>query len=272
MSSGRILIVDDSDNIRNVLQMNFEWLGYEVMSANDGEEALRMIGEDPPDLVILDVMMPRRNGYQVCRTLKADPLLRKIPVIFLTAKDQKEDRFWGKDCGADEYLTKPFSAATLERVIERLLEAREREGVTGDITARLTSLRAQGQACAVAQFRLDRKALGVFRQKYGEIQYQEMLEGLAKNIEGALRSDGTEHLLERHGESGFKMLIHGGEAPADALVAQVKKRADLYLRGLYNREDSERGYVVSRANPSGMEVHIPLLALERADIVETTAA
>ena len=73
MSSGRILIVDDSENIRSVLRLNFEYLGYEVLSARDGEEALRLMESEHPDVVILDVMMPRQNGFQVCRKIKSDP-------------------------------------------------------------------------------------------------------------------------------------------------------------------------------------------------------
>jgi len=272
MTTGRILIVDDSDNIRNVLQMNFEWLGYEVASANDGEEALKLIEDDPPDLIILDVMMPRRNGYQVCRTLKADAALKDIPVIFLTAKDQKEDRFWGKDCGADEYLTKPFSAAKLERVIEKLLEARERKGMTGDITARLNALKAEGEECTVTSFRLDRKSLGVFRQKYGEIRYQETMEGLRVTIDAALRDEGQEFILERFGDGGFRTLLKCGTDRSAEVTKRVCRQADLFLRGFYNREDAERGYVISRANSSGVEVHVPLLALEASSGVESTAA
>ena len=68
--SRKILVVDDSDNIRTVLKVNFEWIGYDVLSARDGEEAIRMMEEEKPDLIILDVMMPRKNGYQVCRRFK----------------------------------------------------------------------------------------------------------------------------------------------------------------------------------------------------------
>ncbi len=272
MNTGRILIVDDSDNIRSVLQMNFEWLGYQVTCATDGEEALRLVAEDPPDLIILDVMMPRRNGYQVCRSLKADPLLRDIPVIFLTAKDQKEDRFWGKDCGADEYLTKPFSAAKLERVIERLLEERERRGSSGDITARLRALRAQGDACGLMTFRLDRKALGVFRQKYGEIKFQEAIEGLRSTIDGILRSDLGEFMVERSGEAVFRALMRCPPEKAAALANGICVQAGLLLSGFYSREDAERGYVVSRAPASDLEVHVPLLSLEAEAAAEAPAA
>ena len=128
----KILVADDSDNIRNVLQLNFEWKGYEVLAAADGEEAIRLAERVRPDLIILDVMMPRRNGFQVCRLFKSDAKTSEIPVILLTAKNQKEDRYWGQDCGADEYITKPFNTPMLEKVVERLLQRAETGGQSHD--------------------------------------------------------------------------------------------------------------------------------------------
>jgi DNA-binding response OmpR family regulator len=273
MKTGSILIVDDSDNIRSVLQMNFEWLGYQVSCARDGEEALRILAHEPPDLIILDVMMPRRNGYQVCRSLKMDPRLKEIPVIFLTAKDQKEDRFWGKDCGADEYLTKPFSAAKLERVIERLLEEREKAAYSGgDVTDRIEQLKKQGASCSIATFRLDRKALMVFRQKYGEIRYQEVVEAIRHTLEVVLRAELSDYVIERSGEGIFRAALHCGRTTADQLTERICTQAGLLLRSFYGREDSERGFIVSRTNPSGTEVHVPLMALEASLVAEVPAA
>jgi len=263
MKTGRILIVDDSDNIRSVLQMNFEWLGYRVSCARDGEEALRLVAEDPPDLIILDVIMPRRNGYQVCRSLKMDPRLRDIPVIFLTAKDQKEDRFWGKDCGADEYLTKPFSAAKLERVIERLLGDREERSIeAGDVLARFEEWRKHGRSCSIATFRLDHRSLGVFRQKYGEIKYNEVLEGVRQVIEMVLREESPDFAIDRGGEGHYRAAVPFPREETDRLAHRICAQSNFVLRSFYSREDVERGYVVSRSNTAGPEVNVPLMALE----------
>jgi DNA-binding response OmpR family regulator len=261
MTEGRILIVDDSDNIRSVLQMNFEWLGYQVTCARDGEEALRMVAEQPPELIILDVVMPRRNGYQVCRSLKTDPRLSEIPIIFLTAKDQKEDRFWGKDCGADEYLTKPFSAAKLERVIERLLAERRRRQ-EGGAAASVQGPEAPGGDVATVWLLLDRKALSVFRQKYGEIRYREAVEGVRQTIEVVLAEEFPESVLEPQGEGAFRVALPCPQEAAGALAARICLQCDLLLRSFYAAEDAERGYVVSRASAGGAEVHVPILSLE----------
>lgn len=271
MSEGRILIVDDSDNIRNVLQMNFEWLGYQVTCARDGEEALRLVASQPPDLIILDVMMPRRNGYQVCRTLKMDAAHKEIPIIFLTAKDQKEDRFWGKDCGADEYLTKPFSAAKLERVIARLLHRPEGAATPREGSDRVRAV-TEGEGPILTTFQVDRKSLMIFRQKYGEIRYQEALESVASTIDVVLRADMPEVTVERWGDGGFRAVLPCDRARASDLARRVRLQSDLLLRSFYDRDDAERGYVITRVNASGPDVHVPLMTIETSVAVEAPAA
>jgi CheY-like chemotaxis protein len=271
MSTGRILIVDDSDNIRNVLQMNFEWLGYEVTCAGDGEEALRRIPEERPDLIVLDVMMPRLNGYQVCRTLKSNPELRDIPVVFLSAKNQQGDRFWGKDCGADAYLTKPFSAAKLERVIQELLEGGSRKSEVGVITAKFRALKAEGRPCSVSNFRLDSKALQVFRQKYGEMRYRDALEGARSTMDSVLRGASSEAVIEMRGEGIFRAALACDSSEAKSIMSRICLQADLLFRSMYSREDAERGYVLARA-PEGEEIHVSLLTLQACLIAESSAA
>jgi CheY-like chemotaxis protein len=210
-------------------------------------------------------MMPRRNGYQVCRTLKMDPRLRDIPVIFLTAKDQKEDRFWGKDCGADEYVTKPFSAAKLERVIERLLDERDRKMQPGgDAEARYEQWKGASVPCAIATYRLDGKALTVFRQKYGEMKYGEVLEGVRERIEVVLREEVSDFVIERGGDGVFRVVMPCDPDAAESLSHRVCAQCDLLLRSFYIKEDVERGYIVSRAGATGGEIHVPLMALERS--------
>ncbi|MEW6058944.1 MAG: response regulator [Actinomycetota bacterium] len=117
----RILIVDDDPVIIRLLQINFRLEGYEVDAASRGEEALRLVQEHRPDVVVLDVMMPGLDGWEVCRQLKADPAVRHIPVIFLSARAQDEDRQRGYALGVDEYVTKPFDPAHLVEIVGRAL-------------------------------------------------------------------------------------------------------------------------------------------------------
>jgi len=118
----RVLVVDDDRVIQQLLQVNLELEGYDVVAtASDGKEALDKIGTLKPDLVILDIMMPKMDGLEVCRHLKADPALARIPVILLSARAQDLDIREGLDIGANAYLTKPFDPVELLEVVGRLL-------------------------------------------------------------------------------------------------------------------------------------------------------
>lgn len=120
-SQKRILICDDDPAILRVLQVNLEVEGYETILAHHGEEALRAAVESRPDLIILDIMMPRLDGYQTVERLKEDDATKDIPVVFLSAKAQASDIEKGKEYGVQEYLTKPFDPDVLVETIERLL-------------------------------------------------------------------------------------------------------------------------------------------------------
>jgi DNA-binding response OmpR family regulator len=108
-----ILIADDDPVIQKLLAVNFEMEGYRVVTASDGAEALERIGSDHPDLAVLDVMMPRVDGLDVVRALRADPTTRTMPIILLSAKAQAVDINRGLEAGADVYVTKPFDPAEL---------------------------------------------------------------------------------------------------------------------------------------------------------------
>jgi two-component system alkaline phosphatase synthesis response regulator PhoP len=118
----RILVVDDEVYIVHILEFSLNMEGYEVISATSGEEALQKIAVEPPDLVVLDIMMPGMGGYDVCRRLRADERTRAIPIIFLSAKDSPCDRDQGLELGANAYITKPFGPRRLIEEIEGLLE------------------------------------------------------------------------------------------------------------------------------------------------------
>jgi len=114
----KILIVDDEKPIVEILQYNLEKEGYLVHTAYDGEEALRMVGENDPDLIVLDIMLPKKDGFTVCREIRAT---RDIPIIMLTAKELETDKVLGLELGADDYVTKPFSAREITARIRAIL-------------------------------------------------------------------------------------------------------------------------------------------------------
>jgi DNA-binding response OmpR family regulator len=116
-----ILVVDDDPKIVRVVEINLTQEGYQVRTAADGEAALAAVAQERPDLVLLDVMMPRMDGFETLKRLKADPDSADIPVVMLTARAQDEDVFEGYGTGAQWYLTKPFEPEELRRVVRHLL-------------------------------------------------------------------------------------------------------------------------------------------------------
>ena len=117
----KILVVDDEPNIVRSLAYILKKEGYDVSTAKDGEQTMDMVRDSKPHLMILDVMMPRKSGYDVCEEVKSDPDLRDIHVMMLTAKGQVGDREIGLSKGADEYLTKPFSPRLILNKVKELL-------------------------------------------------------------------------------------------------------------------------------------------------------
>lgn len=115
------MLVDDSPTEMKVMQTALQGKGFNLVTANDGEEALAKVIQQKPDMVLLDVVLPKKNGFQVCRQLKTAPETKNTKVILVTSKSQDSDRFWGLKQGADEYLTKPLNAEQLLAAIQRHL-------------------------------------------------------------------------------------------------------------------------------------------------------
>lgn len=119
----KILVVDDQKHIVRLVQITLEKAGYEVVTAYDGVEALEKVEQEAPDMLVLDVMMPRMDGFEVLKKLQADAKTRDIPVIMLTAKAQDADIFRGWSSGVSSYLTKPFNPRELLTFVERIFQS-----------------------------------------------------------------------------------------------------------------------------------------------------
>jgi len=124
----KILVVDDEASIRRILETRLSMIGYDVVTAADGEEAIATFNENHPDLVVLDVMMPKLDGYGVCQELRKES---DIPIIMLTALGDVADRITGLELGADDYVVKPFSPKELEARIRSVLRRVDKEGLSG---------------------------------------------------------------------------------------------------------------------------------------------
>jgi len=122
MDKKKILIIEDEQDMRMLLNLSLVSSGYEVCGAADGQEGWDRTVAEAPDLVVLDLMMPRMGGYELCARLKADPRFSRIPILIFTARAGDIDRFMGLQCGADDYLPKPFNEEVLLAKIAKLLE------------------------------------------------------------------------------------------------------------------------------------------------------
>lgn len=109
MANEKILVVDDEEHILELIKFNLESAGYQVVTAENGEDALRLCSEEKPDLVLLDIMLPGIDGLEVCRRLKSQKETMLIPIIMITTKGEEVDKIIGLELGADDYITKPFT-------------------------------------------------------------------------------------------------------------------------------------------------------------------
>jgi two-component system, OmpR family, phosphate regulon response regulator PhoB len=137
MARPRILIVEDERALADVLQYNLQREGYEVIIAHDGQEGLRKAQMQLPDLILLDIMLPKMDGLEVCRELRSGERTRQVPILMLTAKAEETDQVVGFSMGADDYVTKPFSVKVLMQRIKALQRRVEQTTEAGDIVEHL---------------------------------------------------------------------------------------------------------------------------------------
>ncbi len=181
----RILIVDDNETNRDILMTRLGTHGYDLLQAGDGEEALARAREHLPDLILLDVEMPKLDGFEVCRRLKKDPALPFMPIILCTARAASQDVVTGLDAGADEYLTKPIDQAALVARVRSMLRIKE--------------LHDQVQAQAADLATWNRTLEERVNQQVGELDRMNRLKGfLSPQIAKLVVSSGDSKLLESH--------------------------------------------------------------------------
>jgi len=136
MSKEQLLIVEDDKHISKLVKYNAEKSGYECTVVEDGEEALDVLRKQRADLIILDIMLPKMDGFEVCRIIKQNPSLKNIPIIMLTAKGEEVDRIVGLELGADDYVVKPFSPRELMLRVKAILRRGKAEESSKDIITR----------------------------------------------------------------------------------------------------------------------------------------
>lgn len=208
----KLLITEDEADLARALEYNFRQAGFQVTTTSRGREAVRLATVSPPDLVLLDLMLPDISGTEVCRQLKANPKTRDIPVIMVTARGEEVDRIVGFELGADDYVTKPFSVRELilrARAVLRRSEAREEPEKLlkfGDLTIDLDAHRVLLEGREIAVTALELRLLHTLASRRGRVQTRDtLLEdvwGLSLDVETRTVDTHVKRLREKLGPTG----------------------------------------------------------------------
>jgi PleD family two-component response regulator len=277
VAKSRILIAEDEPHLREVLHMQLDLAGFEVFEACDGEEAIGLAQQVRPDVILLDVMMPRMDGYEALRQLRASYSTRFIPIIMLTAKDTKEAVLTGFQGGANDYLTKPYDRGELLLRVNNQLnwsrqqrEANPLTGLPGNLSINRETERrlASGEPFALLQVDID--FFKAYNDHYGYPRGDEAIQTLSRILVEA---------ASRHGEGTFVGHIGGDDfvllsAPerAEAIGQEIIAAFNAAVPALYDPEDRARGHVEVKNRRNELEdfplmsVTIALVRTDRAQV------
>ncbi|MBI5145512.1 MAG: response regulator [Candidatus Omnitrophica bacterium] len=264
--SVKILVVDDDPDIRDVLKLTLSEENYEVIEAEDGEEALKAIATKSPDLVLLDYKIPKIDGRAVCAQVKKDLLLRHLPIILVTGKGDINDKVGGIDAGADDYIVKPFEPKELLARIRMILRRTER-----DLEANpLTRLPGNVSILNELQRRLDSKGLfavcyldldkfKAYNDTYGFEHGDEVIRQTGRILIGNMQNYGNpDDFIGHIGGDDFVVITTPNKV--DDLCQQIIADFEKTTPCFYNEADRKRGYLIAR-DRKGQEQQIPLLSI-----------
>ncbi len=266
-------MVDDEVHLREILKYHLENAGYRVTLAEGGQEALDKVRRDPPDLVLLDLMMPLVDGNEVCRQLRADFWTSHIPVIMITAKCELEDRLEGLGDGANDYITKPFATAEILARVRNALEwscsqrqANPLTGLPGNLAiARGIESRLRcGGVFAFVYADLD--SFKAFNDHYGYSRGDSAITLTARVLTSVVKEFGnSEDFVGHIGGDDFVVLTTVDLV--DKLTTEIVRRFDAEVRSLFAPADLDRGYL-EVGNRQGGVARVPLLAITLAVVTD----
>lgn len=247
--SERVLVADDDPDILSVVKVNFELDGFQVDTAVDGEDALMKSTANPPDVIVLDIMMPRMDGLTALHRLRGQASTANIPIILLTARGLPEDRVRGLELGADDYITKPFDinelVARVGAVIRRTQAARDLSPLTGlpgnfRITAEIEAKIKSGESFALVHGDLDN--FKAFNDHYGFMRGDEVIRFCASCLATSASDLGISDPFVGHiGGDDFVAIIPA--EMAEPYCKEVVQRFDDGILDLYDTADALRGYI-----------------------------
>jgi PleD family two-component response regulator len=265
MSKHRLLIVEDDYDISNMLRIYFTGQDYEVDVAPRGSVALEKTRQNLPHLIVLDIMLPDIDGYEVCRRLRTSTRTSHIPVIFLTQKDERSDRLQGLELGADDYITKPFDIEELKLRVQNAIVRAERESLT-DPRSGLPSGRLieeqlrriiRNDDWALMDIRINQYS--PFREEYGFVAGDDVLRFTAMLLNEVLDQVGTADDFIGHA-GGDNFIIITQEPTAVEVRDGIIERFSKDILSHYNFIDREQGFI-KVTNDAGDEEQVPLMTV-----------
>ena len=260
MSNGRILIVEDDFDISNMLRIFFTGQGYSVEVAARGSDALEMCRKKLPDLILLDIMLPDMDGFEVCVALRTTTRTSHIPIIFLTQRDERRDKIEGLELGADDYITKPFDIEELKVRVRNSINVQKRLNMTDPITSLPSSrlieeqLRTLMRTSDWTYMQVGIDYIEPFNDAYGFVARDEVLRFTALLLNEIIEQYGSLNDFIGHASSYTFVLITLSEN-VKAIEENLRSRFNEGILSHYNFMDREQGGIM---NDSGL---VPLMSL-----------
>ncbi len=258
--------MDDERNILDIIRFNLEVEGYQVFTTQEGREALRLVHEVKPDIILCDILMPEMDGLEVCRRIKADGRTNQIPVVMLSAKTQAQDKVASIEAGADDFITKPFDFSDLvARIAVNLIRAKQKRdvspltGLPGSISIEAEIKRRIAKNLRFATLYIDIDNFKHYNEIYGFPRGDEVIRELASITDEVTRKHGNYDDFVGHG-GGDDFVIITTPDKARLLAEEVISSFERRIPTFYNEEDLGRGYSIL-VDRLGREIYIPIMTL-----------
>lgn len=265
-SAVRLVVADDQEDLLSLMKDALEMEGYSVRAASNGQEALDLIKADPPDVVVLDLWMPLKSGFEVCQELKSDAVFQHLPIIILSATTDREKRIAGLELGADDFVTKPVDLVELLARI-RMIVRRTRQGLDANplthlpgnvsIQARISGVIAAGRPLAVLY--LDLNNFKAYNDVYGYESGDKVIKATGMVILEASRKIGGEKDFVGH-IGGDDFIVVTAPDRMEDLAREIIRSFDRLSPSFYKEEDRKRGKIRTK-DRRGKEVEFPLLSI-----------
>lgn len=266
MSEGRILVVEDDFDISNMLQLYFKSLGYEVHVASRGGVAVDMVRQTMPNVIVLDIMLPDKDGYEICRELRTNLRTSHIPIIFLTQKDERSDKIHGLELGADDYITKPFDVEELRLRVRNTIKRATFESLTSPSTGLPSGRLIEEQLRQLMRrddwgiLYIGIKGLDAFNEVYGFVAGEEVLRFTGMLISEVVDELGTPDDFIGH-IGGDDFIVITRNDLVETVRQELNRRFDENSGTHYDFMTRQQGYLVVR-DADGKETRAPLMKLQ----------